>query len=514
MEKNGKEYPIRVSAKIIADISAGIYRTPANALKELVSNAFDADAETVILTTDAPEFSVFTCSDNGKGITSKDFQKIMTRIGGTDKRDEKDKTESGRPIIGKIGIGLLAIAQICRKFTVISSIKGSPHRFEAIVDLKPFFDINTHKFDLIDIGKFDMYEEIPEKLEDSYTRIIMENIDQGFRKRLRDPEISIDGFKWKKGNPQTFGQFVDWVKNSRIRELSEYDRMIWELAMICPVKYLDDGPIKGYDVIPEIKQRLQKYDFTVIVNGIELRKPILFPTDDEIISDPEDFHVYLDIEHTEKIGNRILHFNGYIYHQRKAIWPPELRGILPRIREVAIGDYDKTLFNYPRSEGPIMEQFSGEIYINQGIEEALNIDRNSFRESDEAYVRLQEYLFEKLGGSNGITRDVRTRSKKRNLNVKKAKRASSHKETEKAIKKIIGKKFLVIQDGTKNEIPITIDIKKHTIKVFDNPIFPKKKKEREILENTLILFEISKALSKNMEDLSEKFYELLKGRKW
>ena len=34
--------PIRVSKKILADVSSGIYRTPANALKEIVSNAFDA----------------------------------------------------------------------------------------------------------------------------------------------------------------------------------------------------------------------------------------------------------------------------------------------------------------------------------------------------------------------------------------------------------------------------------------------------------------------------------------
>ena len=30
----------------------------------------------------------------------------------------------GRPIIGKIGIGLLAVAQICHKFTVISKKAG------------------------------------------------------------------------------------------------------------------------------------------------------------------------------------------------------------------------------------------------------------------------------------------------------------------------------------------------------------------------------------------------------
>ena len=61
MSNNEGDYPIEVSAKFIADISAGIYRTPANAFKELVSNSFDADATKVIITTDHPEYTVFTC---------------------------------------------------------------------------------------------------------------------------------------------------------------------------------------------------------------------------------------------------------------------------------------------------------------------------------------------------------------------------------------------------------------------------------------------------------------------
>jgi len=322
MPKKVEEYPIEVSAKIIADISAGIYRTPANALKELVSNAFDADATNVILTSDYPKFTVFTCSDNGKGISAKELQEIMTRIGGSDKRaNEKDTSEKGRPLIGKIGIGLLAIAQISRKFTLISSKKGEPFRFEAIVDLKPFFDIDVYKRNLIEIGKYKMYEKIDEEQDVQYTRIILEEIDIGFRKRLLESEnieIKIKDFKWKRGDPETFEEFVEWVKNKRIRELSEYNRMIWELALICPVKYLDEGPIKGYNIIPEIKQRLIDYNFTVIVDGIELRKPILFPTDDEIVKNPDDFRVYKLI-YDDNIGENRLNFIGYIYHQRKSI---------------------------------------------------------------------------------------------------------------------------------------------------------------------------------------------------
>lgn len=45
--------PVRVSKKILADVISGIYMTPAEALKEVVSNAFDAGAHRVYISTNA-----------------------------------------------------------------------------------------------------------------------------------------------------------------------------------------------------------------------------------------------------------------------------------------------------------------------------------------------------------------------------------------------------------------------------------------------------------------------------
>jgi HSP90 family molecular chaperone len=113
---------INASARIIADISSGIYRTPANALKELVSNAWDADAPEVVINTGYPRFDLVTCSDTGLGMTTNEFRKYMRHIGGSFKRIGGDTTPSGRPIIGKIGIGILAIAQICDRFGSVSKL--------------------------------------------------------------------------------------------------------------------------------------------------------------------------------------------------------------------------------------------------------------------------------------------------------------------------------------------------------------------------------------------------------
>ena len=78
-----QNFPINVAASVIADISAGIYRTPAGALKELISNAFDADAESVRISTGDPHFRTFTCTDDGSGMTPDRFKEIMGLIGGS-----------------------------------------------------------------------------------------------------------------------------------------------------------------------------------------------------------------------------------------------------------------------------------------------------------------------------------------------------------------------------------------------------------------------------------------------
>src|SRR5881394_2555712 len=45
---------------VLARITEGIYRQPASALRELVSNAYDADATEVVILTDAPRFGQIT----------------------------------------------------------------------------------------------------------------------------------------------------------------------------------------------------------------------------------------------------------------------------------------------------------------------------------------------------------------------------------------------------------------------------------------------------------------------
>jgi hypothetical protein len=86
------------------------------------------------------------------------------------------------------------------------------------------------------------------------------------------------------------------------------------------------------------------------------------------------------------------------------------------VRNVAIGQYDATYLGYPHHEGWKFSQMTGELYVDDGLDQAVNIDRASFRESDEGFIALQKFLFSRLqtGADEGagIFTDIKRETKK------------------------------------------------------------------------------------------------------
>jgi len=107
-----------VAPNVIRELS-GIYPTFISAFKELVSNAYDADATLVTIWL-SPDLSTITVEDNGTGMTPFEFQNEYIRIGGSALRRDGDLTPGGRRPIGRKGIGFLAVARYCRQVEVHS----------------------------------------------------------------------------------------------------------------------------------------------------------------------------------------------------------------------------------------------------------------------------------------------------------------------------------------------------------------------------------------------------------
>ena len=136
---------LATSDRIIARVTDGIYREPWAAFRELVANAYDADASYVVIETGQPDFSRITVRDDGIGMSPKTLAYILTNIGGSTKRtaagadfstvdpNAPDVSPGGRPLIGKIGIGMFAVAQLTQHFQIITKAPGERHRLSATV---------------------------------------------------------------------------------------------------------------------------------------------------------------------------------------------------------------------------------------------------------------------------------------------------------------------------------------------------------------------------------------------
>src|SRR5580700_11134622 len=108
---------IKVHEKALAHLSRGLYRSPASALRELVSNAWDANATVVRISTNYPKFMQIAIEDNGVGFSLGQFTDVMDGgIGNSQKRPLGISMINSRPIIGRLGIGMLGIAQVCLGF--------------------------------------------------------------------------------------------------------------------------------------------------------------------------------------------------------------------------------------------------------------------------------------------------------------------------------------------------------------------------------------------------------------
>lgn len=520
--------PIRVHSRILIHIGAGIYSTPGNALKELISNSFDADSTEVQMDINPPFCNRLTCSDNGTGMDVSTFKNVMKNIGQTQKEKKHHTDKFKRPVIGKFGIGLLAVSPICRKFRVISKVQGSPFKFEAEIDLTQFRK-TLHEKEGDRLGSYLLWDRIAEERDSHFTKIILEDLDSHFSEGLKEPPLKIpitEGMEIferkavrlrKRASEYSqklayFEQLVRWVASKpeiAEKNLPGRDKLAWELGTLCPVKYLESGPIMGYDVVGKIKKELSSFNFKVLFDGIELHKPALFPLDSEIKEKDLDFSFdefsYDSKKDTKYSLELPLKFSGYIYWQRKGIMPPSLRGVLIRMRHVGVNAYDDSCLNFPQLQALRLQQVSAEIFVHQGLEEAFNIDRKSFRETDSHYQLLQFYFAERL--MELFRRSYRWGRTRRDLKYE-TREKENEAELCNVVERITNATFRLKYSNEEASEPVSFDKNKKVFYINKHPIWPRSQRDQKILKEFLVCLEIARK-TESEHKWYERFLEIL-----
>lgn len=290
-----QQFNFNISLSVLNHLGRNLYRNVITVIGEAISNSWDADANNVWIQIDRSN-NVMGILDDGTGMTPDDFQNKFLKIGYSKRKNGQYKTISGRPFIGRKGIGKLALLSCAERIHIatktdntglIGGIIDNSGLDEAISDdlnsqeyklgeLEKDFSEQMNKvqhgtfiyFDSVNNGIFNTVEYV-KKAVALYFRFVL--LDKNFHIFINDQEI-------------TENLLDDFSKNTQflwnINGMD--DPLIKSMANIEETTMLESSlPIKGY--IASVKKPSQikirgtqeKVTIDLFVNGRLREKDIL-----------------------------------------------------------------------------------------------------------------------------------------------------------------------------------------------------------------------------------------------
>ncbi|MBD9390320.1 ATP-binding protein [Agrobacterium sp. AGB01] len=478
---------LKTNDRIIARVTDGIYREPWSAFREMISNAYDADATSVSIDCDYPFFKEIRITDNGNGMDEHIIGDLLENIGGSSKRTARGKTlgtanttdptrsPAGRKLIGKIGIGLFAVAQLTQQFQIISKRKGDSKRVSASIRLHTYQEdslIDEQDASNYVSGTYSVLAEETTDVDIHGTTIILTGIRPAIREKLQSQDIwsAIDEHNMDDGTglidvvlpprfnigrldekghlvkppelpwsstdspEKKFQQLVEAAisttrsskEQANLAHFDNYLKMIWRISVASPVAYIHGHPFDlretdGYDLY-EISNKKkgaanrvdigdqtirEAFDmvagnasslpFSVCIDSVELRRPIQLPKELASTSRLERPLIFVGKVSTdfggataERSGGR-LSFEAYLYWNTRIV-PKENIGSIVRVNDASGTLFDPEFLGYQVSEQTRKKQITCEIFVTEGLDGALNIDRESFNTSNPHYLYIQRWL--------------------------------------------------------------------------------------------------------------------------
>ncbi len=453
-----------ISPAVLRELS-GVYQPFVKAVKEIISNSYDADAETVTLEF-GPDFESLTIKDDGIGMGPIEFVRDYIRIGKSHRKDEVTPIK-GRPRIGGKGIGFLAPARYCEMIELttkknavysdkiiidpngelnvnLESLFMHGHEDEAVlgcIDIigvtdeqgielpvdrerltlnfhepvyhqcEVWYEYDASNFELTAKINFDALfsletskslEQIEsfceiridtvsdQKKYESYTQIRLNNIKEFVRNDLKD--------EGKKG-----------ARN--IGSQSGLEQFEWHLSRIIPVHANCDENLPA-EMQEYIRNEIDHNNIKIILMGSdqnprELKRRIIKPALKLSMDEDKDILKQFDL----RDDNGEVFGRGFLVGQSSLILPAELRGILVRVKGVAVGE--PTFFGLDQIlSGPLkmaLTQISGEINIFRGIDavQDINPGRDGFYKESKTYNLMKKQLVgEYSDRAAGIVKEV------------------------------------------------------------------------------------------------------------
>lgn len=394
---------IQVASRIIDALSSGLYESPAACLKELVNNSFDADASMVKIFV-KPDADQIIVEDDGVGLTRSEFESHFKRISESHKRESSQNSPSGkRPQIGLIGIGLIAANELCETMEIFSTKAGSDDLLHVAINFAEMRrDPAERRRQDGAIAKADFEGEVrlgEVGRDDHYTQVFLTNVHGPARDILvaaKRPAAEATGTSLYGLNPKSIEAKLGAGTLTAWSDLDPYSETMLEVGLNVPVQYHDHWlPSELLPSVQDLVREVETLGFTVYYDGSELRKPtVLVPNGGRTL-----------LRRFEWSGKEVG-AKGYFYAQHGVVRPNNLNGLLIRIRHAAVGGYQRSFLDFPTSIGTLFQRWiSAEVWADDRLEAAMNIDRRTMRVTHPAYVELQRAVHDFLAD---FIREART----------------------------------------------------------------------------------------------------------
>jgi hypothetical protein len=367
---------ITVDKRIVRILSASTYDNFPNALKEIITNSYDADASEVDIKISL-ENQTIIIEDDGVGMTEDDFS-LYLRIAGM-KRTKKPKTASGRLIIGQFGVGFLSVFPFFKNFSIETKAANTSELLYAEIPCSLYFASNAIDISDIQVQGGIRYDK--NKYNRHYTRVTL----SGFTNLTE-----VFFFPKKRSKPR---------KNSILNETS-LNILKWRLSEDLPLIYRNSKLNKQFNIYSP------NLPFKVLINNVELLRKVY---GDKILE--------VNKKEFSQIGK--IKFKYFICTTGEAINDP-YEGRYLKIRNLNVGVGDRTTFGLGTEVGGSRSRLhwlSGEIHVLEGLNDLITVSRDKFN-YDEDYELLKDFFVKCLSfHSNQLEKEED--KKKANEAVKK-----------------------------------------------------------------------------------------------
>ncbi len=345
---------IRVDKDIVTLLSRRTYDNFPQAIREVVSNAYDADSTLVEIGINE-RLDQINIIDNGCGMSPDDFDYYLRIAAMT--REATVTSRLGRRRIGHFGIGFLSMFPFCKSIEITSTTENSDVVFSARINAQAYTDTSARRVDVGDIevhGNQRRDAALRRTHGTTFTLVgLTDLVTQYFQERTDASRKSIQSWYWP----------------ARLR---------WELEQILPLEHRASSPLcsafDGYLDKP----------MEVRLNGQKLYR-----------NDIEDAQI-LEISSVPiVIGESGVRVMYALMSPRTTVSPVEARGLQLRLRNVGVGNPTYFGLNITGRLYGKLVWIAGEVHILDGLDHDISIDRNSFTWSAR-YEALSDFFVEML----------------------------------------------------------------------------------------------------------------------